>query len=132
MKSTILLCSLVVSGFVVLACGASNTPTDDSESSETSGSDLSTVGRCTSASQCRGALPMLCKVCGDGSDGCAHWACVAGKCEIAYCAAPPPECTKASDCHGALPQICERCASGGSACAHFACVAGKCETEICP
>jgi len=137
MKSTVVFCSLIVSGFVALACGASNTPTDDSQGSEESSSDLSMVGvggSCSASSPCRGPLPMLCKVCGDGRSGCAHWSCVSGKCEVDYCGSPPPppECTQASDCRGALPQVCMRCSNGTSECAHHACIAGKCETQICP
>ena len=40
---------------------------------------------CRMAADCHGALPSLCRVCPNGSDGCAHFECVAGTCEIAYC-----------------------------------------------
>jgi hypothetical protein len=44
---------------------------------------------------CKGGLPTTCEVCADGSDGCAHWAIVDGKCEVEYCSdpstTPPPE-----------------------------------------
>jgi hypothetical protein len=44
------------------------------------------VSGCRTAADCRGLLPQLCKQCADGSFGCAHHACVAGQCEVAYCA----------------------------------------------
>jgi hypothetical protein len=40
---------------------------------------------CLAASDCDGALPAVCQLCSDGTYGCAHFACVAGKCSIAYC-----------------------------------------------
>lgn len=40
---------------------------------------------CRTASDCEGALPDLCRVCADGSTACAHRACIAGQCEVAYC-----------------------------------------------
>jgi hypothetical protein len=40
---------------------------------------------CLTAADCTGPLPDLCRVCADGSDGCAHWTCVANACEIATC-----------------------------------------------
>lgn len=40
---------------------------------------------CRVAEECHGLLPQLCKRCGDGRDGCAHWACVRHTCVIAYC-----------------------------------------------
>jgi hypothetical protein len=83
---------------------------------------------CVTASNCHGALPDLCRVCANGGDGCAHWACVSRKCEIEYCA---PECVTATDCHGALPQLCRVCANGGDGCAHWACVSGQCEINYC-
>ncbi len=46
--------------------------------------DTSSTG-CANASDCQGALPALCQQCPDGSSGCAHFECVAAKCEIAYC-----------------------------------------------
>ena len=40
---------------------------------------------CATAADCTGLLPQLCQVCADGSTGCAHWSCVANRCEIATC-----------------------------------------------
>src|SRR5262249_24986330 len=40
---------------------------------------------CVMAADCTGPLPDLCMVCTGGSTGCAHWACVASQCQIAYC-----------------------------------------------
>jgi hypothetical protein len=30
-------------------------------------------------------LPALCEICTNGSTGCAHFTCVAGQCQVAYC-----------------------------------------------
>jgi hypothetical protein len=30
-------------------------------------------------------LPALCEICANGSAGCAHFTCVAGQCQVAYC-----------------------------------------------
>jgi hypothetical protein len=43
------------------------------------------VPGCNTAADCSGLLPALCKVCDGGANGCAHWACIANKCEVAYC-----------------------------------------------
>ncbi len=40
---------------------------------------------CTTAADCSGPLPQLCEVCDGGGSGCAHWACVAGQCDLAFC-----------------------------------------------
>ena len=40
---------------------------------------------CNSATDCTGALPALCQQCADGSNGCAHFTCAAGQCQVAYC-----------------------------------------------
>jgi|GEM_PF-3590143 len=40
---------------------------------------------CSNATDCTGALPALCQQCADGSYGCAHFTCVAGQCQVAYC-----------------------------------------------
>jgi hypothetical protein len=40
---------------------------------------------CTTAADCSGPLPQLCQICADGSSACAHWACVAGQCQVATC-----------------------------------------------
>ncbi len=42
-------------------------------------------GACTTAADCSGILPTLCMQCAGGTTGCAHWACVSGRCETAYC-----------------------------------------------
>jgi hypothetical protein len=47
----------------------------------------------TEAKRCKGALPMLCELCSDGSSACAHWTVVHGKCEVETCpTAPAPTC----------------------------------------
>ncbi len=43
------------------------------------------VPGCATGSDCSGPLPALCMVCDGGGSGCAHWACMAGVCEVAYC-----------------------------------------------
>jgi hypothetical protein len=40
---------------------------------------------CNNATDCVGALPALCQLCADGGTGCAHFTCVAGQCQVAYC-----------------------------------------------
>ena len=40
---------------------------------------------CHWADQCHGPLPQLCKRCGGGRNGCAHWACVRDHCVVRYC-----------------------------------------------
>ncbi len=44
-----------------------------------------TTPSCSSASDCTGAVPALCQLCANGGYGCAHFACVAGQCQLAYC-----------------------------------------------
>lgn len=94
-------------------------------------------GTCKEATDCKGALPAVCKVCKDGSEGCAHWACQGGKCEPEYCGAatggtPGGEaCKVLEDCKGPLPMVCLACTNKKSGCAHWACLKGKCEPEYC-
>ncbi|HEX3849413.1 MAG TPA: hypothetical protein VHW01_00520 [Polyangiaceae bacterium] len=40
---------------------------------------------CSGDSDCQGPLPQICQVCSDGTTGCAHNECVAGKCEVSIC-----------------------------------------------
>ncbi len=40
---------------------------------------------CSEASDCSGAVPDFCRVCSDGSEQCAHWACDTGTCQIESC-----------------------------------------------
>ena len=75
---------------------------------------------------CKGPLPDLCKICDDGSTGCAHWVKSGGKCEIEYCA-PSTEVT----CSGPLPHLCKLCDDGSDGCAHWVKSGGKCEIEYC-
>jgi hypothetical protein len=47
-------------------------------------------GVCQTAADCQGALPHICQTCavdskGVAAQGCAHWECTAGRCEVAYC-----------------------------------------------
>jgi hypothetical protein len=44
-----------------------------------------TTPSCSNATDCTGALPALCQLCANGSPGCAHFTCVAGQCQVAYC-----------------------------------------------
>jgi hypothetical protein len=57
-----------------------NTPSDGGPSDGGS----SDAG-CSADSDCSGILPQYCQVCSDGSQACAHWACVSGQCQIATC-----------------------------------------------
>jgi hypothetical protein len=43
------------------------------------------VPACVTAADCKGPLPRVCEVCRPGGEACAHWACVAGTCEIKIC-----------------------------------------------
>ena len=48
--------------------------------------DTSTIApSCSNAADCTGALPALCQLCANGGYGCAHFTCVAGQCNVAYC-----------------------------------------------
>ena len=42
---------------------------------------------CKAASDCQGILPHICKICADGKQDCAHFACEAGQCVTALCPA---------------------------------------------
>src|SRR5579871_3146460 len=88
--------------------------------------------KCKIARDCKGPLPDICEQCSNGHDECAHWSCVAGRCETQICPAPPPACKMAKDCKGPLPQICEQCPIGKAECAHWTCFSGRCEVQICP
>jgi hypothetical protein len=41
--------------------------------------------QCTQASECKGMLPHMCRVCPDGKERCAHWACTEGRCQTVTC-----------------------------------------------
>ncbi len=43
------------------------------------------AAECAVATDCKGALPQVCQLCTNGSNGCAHFACNAGVCEIVTC-----------------------------------------------
>jgi hypothetical protein len=40
---------------------------------------------CQKAEDCVGALPAVCAICSDGSEGCAHFVCTGGACQTAFC-----------------------------------------------
>lgn len=40
---------------------------------------------CNTATDCRGLLPAICEQCPGDNTACAHFACVAGQCQIAIC-----------------------------------------------
>lgn len=90
----------------------------DESTSDSSSDDLKKA--------CTGPLPQSCKVCDDGSDGCAHWVRHHRKCEIQYC-------KDGSDkvCSGPLPQSCKVCDDGSTGCAHWVNDGGKCEIQYC-
>jgi hypothetical protein len=96
-------------------------------------SDGSSLAVCEVASDCKGLLPMYCRVCANGKTACAHFACESGKCKVETCPAAPviPACKVASDCTGPLPMYCQVCSDGTSACAHHVCVNGQCSTQTC-
>ena len=41
--------------------------------------------QCELDTDCSGALPQFCRVCGDGTESCAHWSCVSNSCQIVTC-----------------------------------------------
>jgi hypothetical protein len=43
--------------------------------------------QCSTAADCKGALPALCEQCANGSTACAHFECVAGACQTVICPA---------------------------------------------
>ncbi|HEY2708920.1 MAG TPA: hypothetical protein VGI95_12780 [Caulobacteraceae bacterium] len=88
--------------------------------------------QCHSATDCRAPVPQLCKVCGNGQEACAHFACVAGQCQIQYCPVGGAQCHRAADCSGPLPQLCRLCPNGREQCVHHTCASGKCGVAICP
>ncbi len=71
-------------------------------------------GSCTTNADCRGSLPHICQSCpltpdGQGSQGCAHWVCKAGQCEVAYCA-PGLVCSGGQGCPAYyLPPVEQSC-----------------------
>ncbi len=73
-----------------------------------------TQGPCTTASDCQGTLPHVCQSCaldtnGQGSQGCAHWICGAGLCQVAYCK-PGLVCPDGSGCPSYyLPAVDRAC-----------------------
>jgi hypothetical protein len=116
---------------MMIGCGQPDDPSAE-------GTAELAAASCKAASDCHGALPKLCKLCPVGeTGGCAHYDCVANKCEIAYCEAaptppPPPSCKVASDCKGPLPSLCKTCSDGETGgCAHYDCVANQCEIAYC-
>jgi hypothetical protein len=88
--------------------------------------------RCVTASDCKGPLSDICKMCGDDRSRCDHWTCSGGKCEAEICPAPAPVCRTMSDCKGPLPRICRRCADGTLSCTKWACLSGQCQVQVCP
>jgi hypothetical protein len=40
---------------------------------------------CSTAADCTGPLPGVCKICANGTTGCAHFACLDNACEVVYC-----------------------------------------------
>ncbi len=43
------------------------------------------ANQCSVDTDCSGILPDFCRVCGDGTESCAHWSCVANGCAIVTC-----------------------------------------------
>ncbi|HZX97210.1 MAG TPA: hypothetical protein VFE90_22025 [Myxococcales bacterium] len=41
--------------------------------------------KCATATDCKGMLPHLCRVCADGGSECAHWACISRTCTAVTC-----------------------------------------------
>lgn len=43
------------------------------------------AGTCNTASDCNGALPLVCELCPDGGTGCGQFSCVNNQCVVTYC-----------------------------------------------
>jgi hypothetical protein len=130
MKLQATIAALGLASLLAVACSAA--PASEG-ATESSAQAVSVGGACTSASQCKGALPDICEAsCNGGPGECAHFACVSNKCEVQICPPPPPECKKASDCKGPLPELCKLCDNGKSGCAHHECDDGQCVIDYCP
>jgi hypothetical protein len=54
---------------------------------ESSCSCLHDADQCSTATDCKSGLPASCRLCADGSNGCAHFVCYVGFCQIADCGA---------------------------------------------
>ena len=67
-----------VAVIALAACTASTDPTSESPPDSTS-SEISVA-------KCKGMLPHICEVCGDGTSACAHWAVKNKKCAVEICA----------------------------------------------
>jgi hypothetical protein len=84
--------------------------------------------QCKSDSQC--AVPLICKLCPDGSCANPNVHCVAGQCSAPNytCAAPAtdagPQCKTAADCP--VTDICKLCPDGSCASPNVDCVNGQC------
>jgi hypothetical protein len=73
-------------------------------------------GACTTDTDCQGSLPRVCQNCplspdGQASQGCAHWTCVEGQCQVAYCPAAV-SCQTGQGCPSYyLPPVDRSCGS---------------------
>jgi hypothetical protein len=92
-----------------------------SSSGASGGGGSSGATGCQTAADCHGALPQICQVCSNGSNGCAHFECTGGVCTIAYCAATASDagpatdggaCTSDTDCTTGL-KCCYPCGVQG-------------------
>ncbi len=71
-------------------------------------------GLCATDTDCQGSLPHICPSCplnpqGEASNGCAHWVCNVGQCEVVYCP-PGLSCQAGLGCPSYyLPPVDRRC-----------------------
>lgn len=71
----------VLATMTLAACAATTDPASEDPATGEATSDISVA-------KCKGVLPHVCEVCGDGKSACAHWAVKNKKCAIEICAAP--------------------------------------------
>jgi hypothetical protein len=45
---------------------------------------------CSTAADCTGMLPHLCRACADGGSECARWTCLIGSCAVSLCGEAQP------------------------------------------
>ncbi|MHB1843412.1 MAG: hypothetical protein ACYCWW_01080 [Deltaproteobacteria bacterium] len=120
-------------GFLLFsaACGVGSVSGPRSAVSQQGLSSSTSSQSCQSAADCSGMLPDFCRVCADGSNGCAHWDCLSGACQVATCeAAPPPaSCQLESDC--AQGQSCQggSCAACRTVCTEMCVLGSSCQAD---
>jgi hypothetical protein len=77
----------VLSALSLAACAAntSDPTTDPAGDPATDPAAVAESSDDLTASKCKGMLPQMCQVCGDGSTACAHWVVKNKKCAVETC-----------------------------------------------